>query len=295
MFNDEPIDLLIDGKSLSDLGLKLLDYEIDTLPSRKDGGGINAEGLEGVIPLTNTVYNSATGTLTIIIEGESNEAVHDILRDFRTWVRSTTDFRKMIFTDDPKYFRKGIIQNFSPLKITSGVDNSVAEFTADLLFEDAFLHTSETNVIRMNTSRLGILDPGSNYTVLIRIDNDGGEVGASFKFGHDVTAPNFLRAGTYRIRQQVGVEQWTPNLASTKSMSVGPNLSSHFNGYYFIIDTVDYLVQWFNGATLLPRVDYFKGNFITLKPGINWIGLDYSGSEPIGAGYLEISWIKQFN
>ena len=298
MPNKSDLDVMFDGVELSSFDIKVINYTYPGMPTRKDGGGLNVEGLEGVIPLNRPVYNSSTATIEVVIEGESTTEVHEILRKFKTWVRSVDGFRKVVFNDNMLYSRYGLVTEIDTIDVTDGLENAVVTFNMAILFRDAYEYIEEPITRTLKIPKLASTVIASDE--ILKIYNDGAETGAIFHFGHDeFDQPYGFRKGRYTVQARFQ-EEWriTANDYTEYMMAEGYNthprtVTWRYNSNEYTVDRVE------ADGSSSADMSNFSGTFIRLKPGWNVFTLVYSTSglpsEELGPGFLTITYEKRFN
>ena len=98
--------LLIDSIDISTLGAKLLDYSVLGFSGFKDGGFKNFEGIDGVIDSPSNTVSGATGSITVIFEGQNELEVNQKYRAFKQKIRSKS-FWNISTKEDANYYRIG--------------------------------------------------------------------------------------------------------------------------------------------------------------------------------------------
>lgn len=98
--------LLIDSIDISTLGARLLDYSVLGFSGFKDGGFKNFEGIDGVIDSPSNTVSGATGSITVIFEGQNEVEVNQKYRAFKQKIRSKS-FWNISTKEDSNYYRIG--------------------------------------------------------------------------------------------------------------------------------------------------------------------------------------------
>lgn len=98
--------LILDGIDIATKGVKLLDYTVLSFAGYKDGGFRNPDGIDGVLDSPSSAMSGLTGNATFIIEGATEQAVNDVYRKFKQWIRSNS-FWKISTKEDPNFYRLG--------------------------------------------------------------------------------------------------------------------------------------------------------------------------------------------
>ena len=129
--------LQIDGKYLYEYGATLIDYIEPLTASPKDGGGLNLEGIDGIVPTGSAVMSAGTGSIEIMIEAQSEEFVLEAKRRFVNWVRQE-DFRKYTIENNPGFYRWAKLLSESEPSITETASGCIGFFKFNLLFRDAY-------------------------------------------------------------------------------------------------------------------------------------------------------------
>lgn len=129
----------IDGKDLHEFGITVIRYEEDLMAAPKDGGGLDVEGIDGIIPTNSNVMQNLTGELEISIEGNTELEVLDTLRSFKQFIREG-DYRQFTVDNNIGYYRLGKIVNISDYKLYEIEQESTAIgfFTFNITFMNAY-------------------------------------------------------------------------------------------------------------------------------------------------------------
>ena len=98
--------LLIDSIDISTLGARLLDYSVLGFSGFKDGGFKNFEGIDGVVDSPSNTVSGATGSITVIFEGQNELEVNQKYRAFKQKIRSKS-FWNISTKEDSNYYRIG--------------------------------------------------------------------------------------------------------------------------------------------------------------------------------------------
>lgn len=135
----------IDGKDLHEFGITVIRYEDDLMAAPKDGGGLNVDGIDGIVATNSKVMGNLTGELEISIEGNTELEVLDTLRSFKQFIREG-DYRQFTVDNNIGYFRLGKIMNISTYKMYEVDETSTAIgfFTFNITFKDAYEYSVNT-------------------------------------------------------------------------------------------------------------------------------------------------------
>lgn len=291
----ETTDMIIGGISLIEEDIILLNYEITGLADRKDGGGLNASGIEGTIALNNPVYKSATGKITLLIQGESVAEVNNIWRKFKTKLRQVSNFEKVQFSDDLDYFRYGLIQS-SPAQLNtqSTTDGLViAEFDCDMLFKDAYEYANELVSGRNDIARLY-----SVRALPLQIYNPGVAVGAKISFGHLGTGTQVPKTNIYSVtvhegKTQValqGTQLYWLNIYDSTGAVVSSNTDMTVNTELMQVTAKNRVTNV--ESNLLP---YMSGGLPIIPHGWSSIFINYSSSTETLPGYISVEFNTKYN
>lgn len=135
----------IDGKDLHEFGITVIRYEEDLMAAPKDGGGLDVEGIDGIIPTNSNVMQNLTGQLEISIEGTTELEVLDVLRSFKQFIREG-DYRQFTVDNNIGYYRLGKVINISDSKMyeISQESFAVGFFTFNITFMNAYEYAVNT-------------------------------------------------------------------------------------------------------------------------------------------------------
>lgn len=130
----------IDGKDLHEFGIDVISYQEDGLMAApKDGGGLDVEGIDGIIPTNSSIMSNLTGTLEIKIEGNTELDVLDTLRNFKQFIRDG-DFRQISVDNNLGFYRLGKIVQISDYKIYEipNESSAIGFFTFKILYQNGY-------------------------------------------------------------------------------------------------------------------------------------------------------------
>lgn len=129
----------IDGKDLHEFGITVIRYEDGLLAAPKDGGGLDLEGIDGVVPTNSTIMTNLTGKLEVSIEGSTELDVLDTLRSFKQFIRDG-DYRQFSVDNNLGYYRLGKIITISESKMYELIEQKTAIgfFIFDIIYMNGY-------------------------------------------------------------------------------------------------------------------------------------------------------------
>lgn len=135
--------LFINGTDISEFGVSVLEYEEPVIGTPKDNGGSDLEGIDGIVPTHNDVFDNVKGSLTIIIEDSSELEVLNSLRKFKQYCRSQ-GYAEISTLENVGFYRIGYITSGKLVSFTSvpdkGTCKGIYEFT--ITFKDAYEYSA---------------------------------------------------------------------------------------------------------------------------------------------------------
>lgn len=249
----------IDGKDLHEFGITVIRYEEDLMAAPKDGGGLDVEGIDGIIPTNSNVMQNLTGELEISIEGNTELEVLDTLRSFKQFIREG-DYRQITVDNNIGYYRLGKIVNISDYKLYEIEQESTAIgfFTFNITFMNAYEYS--VNKVDLVYEGSTIL-PSPIFTFI-----NSGAPNREAQILFEPISQNL----TGRIRVQCFVEEefstrYVNEIILGKDAQVfiplGSQLLLDFNEPYIeIVNTVD-------GKSLPKMSAYNSGQFFSIPRG----------------------------
>ena len=174
--------LFIGGKDIKEFGVILLEYKEPLLASPKDGGGLDVEGVDGIIPTRSSVFKNLSGHMEVLVEGETVIEVMDIIRSFKQYLREShyTSFSSL---ENIGFYRVGKVDSGEIVSMTDLPEFREAKgiFKFEIIFKDSYEYSSTkvTNVIEPN---------GNNIVEAMELYNRGKST-RDFKVTYEATAP----------------------------------------------------------------------------------------------------------
>ena len=189
--------LFIGGKDIKEFGLILLEYKEPLLASPKDGGGLDVDGVDGIIPTRSSVFKNLSGWMEVLVEGETVIEVMDIIRSFKQYLR-TSNYTSFSTLENIGFYRIGKVDSGEIISMTDLPEFREAKgiFKFEIIFKDAYEYSSTkvTNIIEPN---------GNNIVEAMELYNRGKST-RDFKVTYEATARvtglctlkcSFLRTG----------------------------------------------------------------------------------------------------
>ena len=246
--------LFIGGKDIKEFGVTLLEYKEPLLASPKDGGGLDVEGVDGIIPTRSSVFKNLSGWMEVLVERETVIEVMDIIRSFKQYLR-TSNYTSFSTLENIGFYRIGKVDSGEIISMTDlpEVREVKGIFKFEIIFKDAYEYSSTkvTNIIEPN---------GNNIVEAMELYNRG-KSSRDFKVTYEAIAPvsgimyvemfipkngTWARAGknlsiglagstTLSAGQKITINLSKPEILLTDGTTTADNISIYTAGQFFEI------------------------------------------------------------
>lgn len=164
--------VFVDDNNIDWYGMKLIGYEIQSYLRRKNTG-TDIPGAHGTQAVPSALASSEF-KVRLACTGNNADDVNTKIREFFAFMYSTSEARKIVFSDDESIIRYAILDAPEPYKVVNGMDGAFAELVLTMLMLDPFMYDKDISISisdAVHGQKIVVNNPAFECPAIFQIEN----------------------------------------------------------------------------------------------------------------------------